>query len=112
MFGLGKLLTLPYSLPAAGIKYCLRQVLEMAEQEMTDDTAVKEELMLLNLRFEDGEIDEMEFKRLEAPLLARYSEIRAYRKQMAEEQLAGLLSETVDERVAVIETPEELDRPA
>ena len=112
MFGLGKLLTLPYSLPAAGIKYVIQQVVDMAEQEMTDDTAVKEELMLLNLRYEDGEIDEAEFRRQEAPLLARYSEIRAYRKRMAEEQLAGLLSETVDERVAVIETPEELDRPA
>jgi len=112
VFGLGKLLTLPYSLPAAGIKYVIQQVVDMAEQEMTDDTAVKEELMLLNLRYEDGEIDEAEFRRQEAPLLARYSEIRAYRKRMAEEQLAGLLSETVDERVAVIETPEELDRPA
>jgi len=112
VFGLGKLLTLPYSLPAAGIKYVLRQVIDMADQEMTDDTAVKEELMLLNQRYEDGEIDDAEFRRQEAPLLARYSEIRAYRKQMAEEQLAGLLSESVDERVAVIETPEELDRPA
>ena len=112
MFGLGKLLTLPYSLPAAGIRYCLRQVINMAEQEMTDDTAVKEELMLLNLRFEEGEIDEAEFRRQEAPLLARYSEIKAYRRQLAEEQLAGLLAETGDERVAVIETPEELDRPA
>jgi hypothetical protein len=112
VFGLGKLLTLPYSLPAAGIKYCLRQVIDMAEQELTDDTAVKEELMLLNLRLEDGEIDEAEFKRQEAPLLVRYAEIRAYRKQIAEEQLAGLLTETAGERVAVIETPEELDRPA
>jgi len=112
VFGLGKLLTLPYALPAAGIKYVLRQVIDMADQEMTDDTAVKEELMLLNQRYEDGEIDDAEFRRQEAPLLARYSEIRAYRKQMAEEQLAGLLSESVDERVAVIETPEELDRPA
>ena len=112
MFGLGKLLMLPYSLPAAGIKYVMRQVIDMAEQEMTDDTAVKEELMLLNQRYEDGEIDDTEFRRQEAPLLARYSEIRAYRKRIAEEQLAGLLSETVDERVAVIETPEELDRPA
>ena len=112
MFGLGKLLTLPYALPAAGIKYVLRQVIDMADQEMTDDTAVKEELMLLNQRYEDGEIDDAEFRRQEAPLLARYSEIRAYRKQIAEEQLAGLLSESVDERVAVIETPEELDRPA
>ena len=112
MFGLGKLLTLPYSLPAAGIKYCLKQVIDMAEQEMIDDTAVKEELMLLNLRLEDGEIDEAEFKRQEAPLLVRYSEIRAYRKRITEEQLAGVLAETVDERVAVIETPPELDRPA
>ena len=112
MFGLGKLLTLPYALPAAGIKYVLRQVIDMAEHEMTDDTAVKEELMLLNQRYEDGEIDDAEFRRQEAPLLARYSEIRAYRKRIAEEQLAGLLSESVDERVAVIETPEELDRPA
>ena len=112
MFGLGKLLTLPYALPAAGIKYVLRQVIDMAEHEMTDDTAVKEELMLLNQRYEDGELDDAEFRRQEAPLLARYSEIRAYRKRIAEEQLAGLLSESVDERVAVIETPEELDRPA
>jgi len=112
VFGLGKLLTLPYSLPAAGIRYCFNKVREVAEQEMTDDTAVKEELMLLNQRYEDGEIDDAEFRRQEAPLLARYSEIRAYRKRIAEEQLAGLLSESVDERVAVIETPEELDRPA
>ena len=112
MFGLGKLLTLPYALPAAGIKYCLRQVIDMAEQEMTDDTAVKEELMLLNLRLEEGEIDEAEFRRQEAPLLARYSEIKAYRRRAAEAQLAGLLAERGDERVAVIETPEELDGPA
>ena len=111
MFGLGKLLTLPYALPAAGIRWTLSKVVEMAEQEMTDDTAVKEELLLLNMRYEDGEIDEAEFRRQEAPLLARFSEIRAYRRELAEEQLAGLLSETVDERVVVIETPEELERP-
>ena len=111
MLGLGKLLMLPYSLPAAGIKYCFNKVLEMAEQEMTDDTAVKEELLLLNLRYDDGEIDDAEFRRQEAPLLARFSEIRAYRKQRAEEQVAGLLAESGTERVAVIETPEELEPP-
>jgi hypothetical protein len=112
VLGLGKLLTLPYSLPAAGIKYCFNKVLEMAEQEMTDDTAVKEELLLLNMRYDDGEIDEAEFRRQEAPLLARFSEIRSYRKQLAEEQMAGLLAESGTERVAVIETPEELEPPA
>jgi hypothetical protein len=112
VLGLGRLLTLPYSLPAAGIKYCFNKVLEMAEQEMTDDTAVKEELLLLNMRYDDGEIDEAEFRRQEAPLLARFSEIRAYRKQLAEEQMAGLLAESGTERIAVIETPEELEPPA
>ena len=58
MFGLGKLLTLPYSLPAAGIRYCFNKVREVAEQEMTDDSSVREELLLLNLRYDDGEIDE------------------------------------------------------
>jgi len=113
VFGLGKLLTLPYSLPAAGIRYCLRQVIDMAEQEMTDDTAVKEELMLLNLRLDEGEIDEAEYRRQEAPLLVRFSEIKAYRRQLAEQELAarqaGLPSEPGGGRQVVIETPSELE---
>ena len=112
MLGLGKLLLLPYSLPAAGIKYCLNMIVEMAERELTDDTAVREELLLLNMRYDDGEIDEAEFRRQEAPLLARYSEIRAYRKQLAEEQRAGLVTVSGSERIAVIETPLELEPPA
>ena len=111
MFGLGKLLALPYSLPAAGIKYCINKVIEVAEQEMTDETPIKDALILLNMRYEDGEIDEAEFRRQEAPLLAQFSAIRAYRRQLAEEQLAGLLEADVDERVFVVDTPEELEPP-
>jgi hypothetical protein len=116
VFGLGKLLTLPYSLPAAGIKYCFNKVIEVAELEMTDESAVKDELILLNMRLEDGEITEAEFRQQEAPLLARFSEIKAYKKRLADEQLGGLIEEDVTERVVVIDTPdelrEELDRPA
>ena len=113
MFGLGKLLTLPYSLPAAGIKYCINKVVELAEQELTDDSAVKEELILLNMRFEDGEIDDAEFRRQEAPLLAQYSAIRAYRRQRAQEeqhQLAAPIAEPAGGRTFVVELPPELDR--
>ena len=109
MFGIGKLLMLPYSLPAAGIKYCIRQVIDMAENEMLDDGAVKEELMLLNLRLEEGEIDDAEFRRQEAPLLARFSEIRAYRRQRAEEELADRVALPGEARQVVIETPSEVD---
>ena len=116
MFGLGKLLTLPYALPAAGIKYCINKVIEMAEQEMTDETPVKEELILLNMRFEDGEIDEAEFRRLEAPLVAQFSAIRAYRKQLALEQLSGAAEESGEQtgsgRVFVVDAPEVLEPPA
>ena len=119
MFGLGKLLMLPYSLPAAGIKYCFSKVLEMAEQEMVDETPVREELILLNMRYEEGEIDDAEFRRQEAPLLAQFSAIRAYRKQLAQEereareaqdQMAGRVAETGANRFVVIETPPELER--
>lgn len=112
MFGIGKLLLLPYSLPAAGIKYCIRQVIDLAENEMQDDTAVKEQLMLLNLRLEEGEIDEVEYRRQEAPLLVRYSEIKAYRRQRAEQDAATRQPEPGTARQIVIETPDELDRPA
>lgn len=118
MFGIGKLLMLPYLLPAAGIKYCIRQVIDMAENEMLDDGAVKEELMLLNLRLEEGEIDEAEYRRQEAPLLVRFSEIKAYRRELAEqeraEREAELGADAAGTRRVVIETPsdfEEADRP-
>ena len=111
MFGIGKLLMLPYSLPAAGIRYCIRQVIDMAENEMLDDGAVKEELMLLNLRLEEGEIDEAEYRRQEAPLLVRFSEIKAYRRQRAEAELDERQVELGTPRTVVIETPSELGEP-
>ncbi len=111
MFGIGKLLLLPYSLPAAGIKYCIRQVIDMAENEMQDEGAVKEQLMLLNLRLEEGEIDEAEYRRQEAPLLVRFSEIKAYRRQLAEQQAEALHLEPGGPRQVVIETPSEMDDP-
>lgn len=107
MFGLGKLLTLPYSLPAAGIRYCFNKVLEVAENELNDDAVVKEELLLLTMQLEEGEIEEAEFRRREAPLLARLSEIRAYRKEQAEAELAALRA-SGSARSVVIDTPEEL----
>jgi hypothetical protein len=107
VFGLGKLLTLPYSLPAAGIRYCFNKVLEVAETELNDDSVVKEELLLLTMQLEEGEIDDAEFRQREAPLLARLSEIKAYRKQQAEAELAAL-REAGSTRSVVIDTPEEL----
>ncbi|HET8567843.1 MAG TPA: gas vesicle protein GvpG [Candidatus Limnocylindria bacterium] len=90
MLGLvGKLLALPYTLPAAGIRYCLNKVVEVADQEYYDDEPVKEQLMLLALQLEEGEVDEMEFRRREAPLLVRLREIKEHRKALLAEELAA-----------------------
>jgi hypothetical protein len=83
-----KLLALPVTLPAAGIKFCFQQVLNTAEKELTDDEPVKEALLLLTLKLEEGEIGEEEFKREEAVLHARLREIKAYREQKMKDLLA------------------------
>ncbi len=82
-----KLLALPISLPAAGIKFCFQQVLNTAEKELTDDEPVKEALLLLTLKLEEGEISEEEFTREEAVLHARLREIKAYREAKMREVL-------------------------
>src|SRR5919199_3502522 len=85
-----KLLGLPLTLPAAGIKFCFQQVLNAAETELMDPAPVKEALLNLQLKLEEGEITEEEYVEHEAVLMRRLREIRAYREQKAKEQLARL----------------------
>ena len=73
--------------PAAGIRYCLEKVVEFAEQQMTDDEPVREELMALALELEEGRIGEAEHAEREKALLARLREIR---ERQLGEQAAGL----------------------
>ena len=94
-----KLLGLPFTAPAAGMRFVFNTLLETAEAELMDDGPVKEELLLLQMRLEEGEIDEEEFAEREAVLFQRLREIRAYREQKYRDQLAaaGLLAEEEDE---------------
>ena len=75
-----KLLSLPISAPVAGIRFCLNQVVEAAEQEWLDDTPVKEALLLLTLQLEEGQITDAEYREEEAVLLRRLREIRALKQ--------------------------------
>src|SRR6266536_3386761 len=85
-----KLLGLPLTLPAAGIKFCFQQVLNAAEAELMDPAPVKEALLNLQLQLEEGEITEEEYVEAEAVLMRRLREIRSYREEKAKEQLAAL----------------------
>jgi hypothetical protein len=95
--------------PAAGIRYCLEKVVEFAEQQLTDDEPVREQLMELALDLEEGRVTEEEFKEREAVLLARLREIREYRRQLAREAAEASAPAEGEERTVVIELPEELE---
>jgi hypothetical protein len=83
-----KLLGLPFSLPAAGMRFVFNTLLETAEQEMMDDGPVKEALLELQMKLEEGEIDEDSFAEQEAGLFQRLREIRAYREARFREMIA------------------------
>jgi hypothetical protein len=104
-----KLLALPITAPAAGIRYCIEKVVEYAEHELTDDEPVREQLLELQIELEEGRVTEDEYTEREAVLLARLREIRELRRQMARD--AAEASDLVDgdKRTIVVEVPEELE---
>ncbi len=53
-----KLLAAPVTLPVSGLRFILQQLLEMAERELRDEDRIRDELLLLQLRLEEGEISE------------------------------------------------------
>jgi hypothetical protein len=104
-----RLLTLPFSAPIAGIRYCLEKVAEVAEHEMWDEEPVREQLILENEAFEEGRIDEDTFRVREAELLARLREIKERRRELARAEAADVAGAEVHApRRAVIDIPDEL----
>ena len=63
-----------------GIKFVLRRIAEAVDAQMNDVEALREELLAAQMRLELGEIDDTEFRRIEADLLERIGEIRERRR--------------------------------
>ncbi len=101
-----RLLALPVTAPAAGIRYCLEKVLEVAEHQMWDEDPVREELILVNEAYEEGRMPEAEFRERESELLARLREIREHKKAAARAQRSALPDDGT--RDVVIELPDEI----
>ncbi len=76
------LLFWPVTCPVAGVKWSLNKVLQVAEDELSDDSAIKQELMELQMTLELGDIDDDEYVRREAELMARLREVRAWRERL------------------------------
>ena len=77
---LAKLLLFPVAGPIAGIRWSLEQVQNVVETELTDDSAIKQELMELQMLLELGDIDDQEYRRREAQLMQQLREVRAWRE--------------------------------
>ena len=86
---LSKILFFPVAGPVAGIKWTLGKVQSVVEEELTDDTPVKQELMELQLRLELGDIDDAEYVRREAELMARLRDVRAWRERFGKATSGG-----------------------
>jgi hypothetical protein len=58
-----------------GIKFVLGKVADAVDQELNDDTALREQLLAAQMRVELGELSDEEFTVIEADLLQRLREI-------------------------------------
>jgi gas vesicle protein GvpG len=75
-----QLLTAPVSMPVFGLRFVLQRLLEVAEQELLDVDRMHEDLLLLHLRLDEGEISEEAYLAAEAAIMQRLREARAYRE--------------------------------
>ncbi len=62
--------------PVSGFKFILSQIQKMADQELNDDSLIKEHLIELQMRLELDEISEDEYKEREADLFSRLRAIK------------------------------------
>ena len=63
--------------PVSGFKFILGQIQKMADQELNDDTVIKEQLLELQMRLELDEISDAEYREREAELFARLRALKA-----------------------------------
>jgi len=71
------------SLPISGIKFVLRTLQQVAEEQYTDTAPAKRRLLELQLALESGEISEKEYVRQEENILRELREIENRKRRMA-----------------------------
>ena len=103
-----KLLGAPFTLPGAGMKFIFNQIADMANQELDDESVLREDLLLLQVQYEEGDIDDDEYAEREAALVVRLREVKARKRAEAEQVPVDELPAEANvgaRRRVVIETP-------
>ncbi|KPJ62470.1 MAG: gas vesicle protein GvpG [Planctomycetes bacterium DG_23] len=67
--------------PIKFVKWIGEKLNEAAEQEMTDESAVRERLLELQMRYELDEITKEEYRKGEERLMTRLESIRKYKEE-------------------------------
>lgn len=82
------LLLLPFKAPVSGIRWVMKQIQTMADNELLNDQVWKERLIELQMKLELGEISEEDYVAEEAIIFQRLREIRQAREDMARQDAA------------------------
>ena len=69
-------------LPISGLKFVLAQIQKVADQELNDESVIKEQVLEHELRREMEEISEEEYQEREAELFARLRAIKGRQLEM------------------------------
>lgn len=69
--------------PITGFKFILRTLQRVAEQEYTDDAPLKERLLELQVKLEEGEISETEYVAEEAGIMRLLRELQNRKRELA-----------------------------
>ena len=75
--------------PLTGFKFILRTLQRVAEQEYTDDTPLKERLLELQLKLDEGEMAEAEYVAEEAILMRELREIQNRKREVIQQTIGG-----------------------
>ena len=69
--------------PLTGFKFILRTLQRVAEQEYTDAAPLKERLLELQLKLEEGEMSEAEYVAEEAVVIRQLRELQNRKRELA-----------------------------
>src|ERR1044071_5276702 len=72
-------------LPFSGFRFILGQIQKFADQELNDESVIKEQLLELQMRLELEEISEEDFAEREAEIFARLRAIKARQLEMLDQ---------------------------
>jgi hypothetical protein len=101
-----KLLGAPITLPLAGMKFVLDQIADLADQELNDEGTLRDQLLLLQVQLEEGDISEAVFAEREAELLTRMRQLKERQRAGAEGDADVPVEANVEaRRRVIIETP-------